>query len=715
MRIDLHCHTRNAKAGDGVGREIDPGAFAEKMRSAGVGIAGIANHNVFDYEQYIELRKASEGVCQVWPGVELDMQGENQWHLIVMCNPKEAETFRSAVANLIGETKPDDVLLAVEDVVSAIDSFDVLYIPHGHGKRSGKKPRNIPDDASELLESAVRNPRRIIHEPSHHSLGVLSRNGYRVILGSDVKDWNAYHGSNLMDLRFPIASFEAFARLVEGNVDEYNSCVLNEGAPASVTVVPLPGAKERTVELYRGVNIMFGQKGTGKSKLIEAVERGLREQGQTAALYRSSNFREAYDAELAPDWASCKASAVGADSCEDDFKAIEEWGESTVISLQSTYIRYHKAKITNKNRLRLKVADVTTLPHFTKESDLRRAKDDRGHVDAAIAELEQVDFGRYLSAAKVEELAFLLEELSEKASEAVEALVVEKYSIRLCKFSIENIKKHAERLCDAPSAPSSAGFLDFASNRIGLHRNCSEILANVNGQSRKTSVVFGVLKDKGTILTVTRYLMISEGSNPAEYFNNKMTPLTNIRRQVKKLQQEAFGNEAVSVCEGLVKLLKEKGVSSADDFVGVKKYTMLKGNEAPYVPSDGELAIVMLSRFLEEDRDYYLLDEPERGMGNSYVDEEIRPILLGLAARGKTVVAATHNANIAVRTAPVQAILAEYHGAGDFAIYSGSPFSNSLASHDDPSDTRIWSKVSMEILEGGEEAFYDRKDMYELS
>lgn len=715
MRIDLHCHTKRAKQGDGAGREVDPGTFAQTMADAEVGIAGIANHNTFDREQYLAFCKAADGVCQVWPGIEFDMAGSNQWHLIVTCNPKEVDAFHDVVDALIGDVRPDDVLLSVEQVVNAVDDLDVLYIPHSHGKQSGKKPRSIPKDSRKLLESMVRRPDRIIDEPTHHSLGVLSRNGYRVILGSDVKDWSTYDGTKLLDLRFPVASFEAFARLVEGNVDEYNSCVLNEGAPITVRVTPVEGAKERAINLFKGVTIIFGQKGSGKTKLIEAISRGLSQAGQEAAFYRSADYRSLYEQELVPDWESCKAHVVGADCCENEFKDIADWSESPVISLQTTYIHYHRSKITNRNRLRLKVADITTLPLFMRENELEKAKSDRDHINAAIAELEQVDIEGHLEAEKAATLTALLGELSLEASKAAEALVVEKYAIALCRFSINDIKRHAERLCDSPSAPSSAGFLDFATNRIKLHKSCSAILKNINGQDNVSSEVFGVLTDKGTILMVTRYLMIGERSNPTDYFNGKKTQLESTRKAIKKLQQEAFGSKAVSVCESLARTMRDKGISSADAFVGAKKYTVLKKTRAPYVPSDGELAIIMLSRFLAEDHDFYLLDEPERGMGNSYVDGEIRTKLLGLAARGKTVVVATHNANIAVRTSPVQALLAEYHGANDFAVYVGSPFSNLMVSCDNPADKRTWSKESMEILEGGEVAFYDRRDMYELS
>lgn len=48
MKIDLHCHTIEAKSGDG-GRDINPTSLAETLANNQVGIAAITNHNLFDF------------------------------------------------------------------------------------------------------------------------------------------------------------------------------------------------------------------------------------------------------------------------------------------------------------------------------------------------------------------------------------------------------------------------------------------------------------------------------------------------------------------------------------------------------------------------------------------------------------------------------------------------------------------------------------------
>ena len=52
MRIDLHCHTKRTKKGDGEGRNVTVELFKEKISNADIRIVAITNHNTFDLNQY---------------------------------------------------------------------------------------------------------------------------------------------------------------------------------------------------------------------------------------------------------------------------------------------------------------------------------------------------------------------------------------------------------------------------------------------------------------------------------------------------------------------------------------------------------------------------------------------------------------------------------------------------------------------------------------
>lgn len=157
----------------------------------------------------------------------------------------------------------------------------------------------------------------------------------------------------------------------------------------------------------------------------------------------------------------------------------------------------------------------------------------------------------------------------------------------------------------------------------------------------------------------------------------------------------------------------QTGIDSVKDFIGVRRFVELASTGIPYDPSDGEKGILLLERVLNQEADWYVLDEPEAGMSNSYIDGVIRPLVVKLGKAGKTVVIATHNANLAVRTLPYSSIYREHQNGQDYKTYIGNPFTDKLVNIDDSSDDVPWSGKSMEVLEGGEEAFFERMRIYE--
>jgi len=140
-----------------------------------------------------------------------------------------------------------------------------------------------------------------------------------------------------------------------------------------------------------------------------------------------------------------------------------------------------------------------------------------------------------------------------------------------------------------------------------------------------------------------------------------------------------------------------------------KRYFALNGTE--YTPSSGEASMVMLQKELGTDKDVYILDEPERSLGNEYISDVIVPLIRERARAGKKVFIATHDANIAVRTLPYSSVY-RHHGPEGYRTYIGNPFSNNLVNSDDESDQLDWKTISMRTLEGGREAFGERGRIY---
>ena len=141
----------------------------------------------------------------------------------------------------------------------------------------------------------------------------------------------------------------------------------------------------------------------------------------------------------------------------------------------------------------------------------------------------------------------------------------------------------------------------------------------------------------------------------------------------------------------------------------IKKCFKINGNN--YEPSTGESTMLLLHKELNQEKDIYILDEPEKSLGSDYISDVIVPMIKNKAKVGKKIFISTHDANIAVRTLPYNSIFRK-HDINDYSTFVGNPFSNTLININDENDSIDWKLTSMKTLEGGEEAFGERGRIY---
>ena len=138
MKIDLHCHTKRIKSGDGPGRNVTKDLFRKKIYDSDVKIVAITNHNTFDKEQFCDFRDAVSENCQLWPGVEIDIQQFNRsrWHLIVIANPDNLNVFSESVNLLFNGKNLETCTHTIKEVYDCLNKCDVIYIVHFHKKHA---------------------------------------------------------------------------------------------------------------------------------------------------------------------------------------------------------------------------------------------------------------------------------------------------------------------------------------------------------------------------------------------------------------------------------------------------------------------------------------------------------------------------------------------------------------------------------------------------
>lgn len=705
MKIDLHCHTKKVKKGDPAGREVTPEIFRQKIIDADVKIVAITNHNTFDYPQYTAFKKAVDGICQVWPGIEIDIKGtgKKRWHLIVIVSPERAAEFDVRILSLFKNVNLNTCSLTVKGVYDAIEDLEPIYVPHFH-----KEP-GISEDELKMLIELVNDTSRVFSEASNHrSLGVLANHGYNALIGSDVKDWNNYTNCSFAELRLPVENFRQFIMLSQRNTSVVKT-LLDKKDCIPVTAHP-HSSVDLELQFYQDINIIFGQKGTGKTEIIKSLVPGFTAKGLSCAMYIAMDRKEDFDALLSSTEMKDGASIMGIDLCRKEFEIIQNWTEKTPTPFER-YLEWMETKENNANKKRMRITEATEATAPT-SPDYEKHRTGFSFINRIFEDIACIDVSEYLTGAKQKQLIDLLLELKSAIVQRRTSDLIEEYSIQLTNYSINAIKRIADQKSETVSMPSTTGLSSFMNNRLELYQAVSKILKELQKPEVNKKERLGVLEDKGTLYINSKYRILRQ-----RYLDRESRPgagiraVGNIIQEMEELRNHILDNDISEIVTKLVSLCADNNVTSTESFIGYSKQVVLENGDE-YNPSNGEQGIIMLQKALSEERDCYLLDEPELGMGSSYIDATILPIIMDLAKRRKYVVVATHNANLAVRTLPYMSIY-RTHSNGQYETYTGNPFNDQLVNVTDPTDIMSWTEESLRTLEGSEKAFYERKNIYE--
>lgn len=704
MKIDLHCHTKKTKNGDGNGRNVKLELFKKKIIDSDVKIIAITNHNHFDIDQYNEFKNSVRDYCQVWPGVEIDIKGidGNKFHLIVVCDPMNVDKFASKVTDLFANEDINKCSLDIKNVYSKLHECNLLYIPHFH-----KEPRISKKDIDNL-EKLVGDKYRIFGETSdNRSLGVFANHDYRVIIGSDVKDWNQYENSTFAELKLPVENFSQFLLLSKRDENVVQT-LLNKKNSHELIGKPCEDIDIK-FKIYNDINIIFGQKGTGKSEILKSLFSAYTK-NYKAKKYVASEKEDQIKEILDIKNMNRDLSLVNSESCEEQFEKIFLWKDAAITSLEK-YYEWRKTRENNFNKKRMKITESTISDY--QQNSIEKYNFDKKQINTMQSSYQCIKLiDKYVDKCEKECLGKLINKIKKVNKEFLIDSLVNKYSIELTNYTIDKIKQIADKNTNCISKPSSTGFSEYVKKRILIKNATKKILDNINVPEHSKRELLGNLEEKGSIYIKSLYRMLCRDSRKDE-FEISINALKKIKNLLKDINCNICNDKLPILINNFVELCNEKNVKSTEKFLGLSRMiTTEDGKE--YKPSSGEKGILLLQKLLKEDVDGYFLDEPELGMGNSYIDSIIRPQIINLSKRNKTIVIATHNANIAVRTLPYMSIFRS-HKNGNYSTYVGNPFNDKLVNIYNKSDVISWTAESLHTLEGGKEAFYERKNIYESS
>ena len=712
MKIDVHVHTKKTKKGDAKTREIDAQRFHEIISSTDVKIVAITNHNHFDLTQYNDFTETVGDDFQIWPGAELDiLENCRRGHLLVVVSPNHAESMAKIMDSLCKGITPDDFNIPIDSIISNFDKLNPIYIAHYN-----KMPDLLNEDIDKLI-AKTSNRNRVLKEATNSiSAGIFLSHGHSSIYGSDIQDWDKYQALSieLPDLRLPVESFEQFCLLLNKDQTAINT-LLDKKEPEKISIKPFEDRKLLEIKVYNDINVFFGAKGTGKSKILEAIKGYYASKGISANKFESGSTKleDVYD--FSGKKITIDLKDYDIDYCNKEIDLIRKAQEKDVTSL-SKYRQFYSETIKNNKAKKINIKDF--LPE-----DIKIHEREFKSVNAVHKKFKE--FKAYLETDKsvnkfveesnlselVNNLTAILDDIDKKRLKSfVEAKVV-----YLFNSLVEKIKHEVSRKTGTPKKPSTTGFRGYASNRIKIEVAAKSVLKNIE---KKIDILFeyvGSLDEKGDLYCKTE-ILIQDGNIRDGRFKpigsvNK-NPQKEFSKVIKLVNDNLYSSQLFERIDELNSIESIDSIPTILELLVFSKYFTI--NKELYEPSTGESSMLLLHKELKEDKDVYILDEPEKSLGNEYISNVIVPLIKEKAKNGKKIFIATHDANIAVRTLPYNSVFREHKKGGcECETFVGNPFSNHLINIKDERDQIDWKEISMRTLEGGKNAFGERGQIYE--
>ena len=707
MKIDIHCHTKKIRSGEPESRAVTKEVFLKSIQDAGVDIVAITNHDIFDKNQYDEFVEYVGSKFQIWPGIELDtLHSGNNFHLILVGDPACAGVFDEKVKQLTNG-KSGDFTIELDSIINHFSGENILYIPHFGSKRPA-----ISEDNLEYLKGRLgkKSPRVIVEDTNVRSAGILTSHGFNAITGSDVRDWDNYSACEVSSLRLPIDTFGQFCLFLDRDKSTIET-MLNKTSNYEYTGRPKEDGPKITipVKLYNEVNILFGDKGLGKTNILKSVRKEAEAGGKIVSTYIASEKDDYFNELLDVSDMDRTASKLGMDACEEEFACIKQWSDKTPTSLQP-YADYAKSAETRRAKNKIQLSETELLDDYDSRN-LEGAIKDRDEYKKCAQSIKQIA-ARYVSSHELTSFEGSIDGLYGKISEKVKDELTLKYVTQLYNRTIDFIKDKVSDKTGTVSKPNSPGFKQYAMNKLELKQSLDKITGFLSLKDKKYTESFriGELGDKGNLYIQKEWSMLGNTGYEKYKGSIKIEDLKKARKDLKDLKGGVFSDGIEDMLDNCRSSLSQ--IDSLDVFVGLRKYPTLNNDGKEYSPSNGEKAIIAIQQALDCKADFYVLDEPELSLGGEYIDNVIREKISKLGRAKKTVFIATHNANIAVRTLPYTSIYRKYD-KGEYKTYVGNPFTNKLLNINDDNDALSWREESMRTLEGGEAAFKNRGEIYE--
>lgn len=673
-RCDLHIHTVPSVSDRLF--TYDKDVLLDYVTKTELDVIAITNHNLFDYTQFQEIKNALTQIV-ILPGIEVDLEGG---HILVITNNDDGTLFDfnakcEEVKNLI-KTKDDDI--SYDTFIRIFgDLSKYLLIPHYE-----KDPRLHKDIIKKLgrniIAGEVSSVKKFIYmEREEGELTPVYFSDFRIEKGVSADKYPVSH---------------TFFDVDQVNVNTLKLCLMDK---TKVSLTSQKGIKLFQIfpngqMLSTGLNIMFGKRSTGKTHTLNAIANRFEGKAkyikQFELLNTSRNDSDQFESDL----------KIRQENSTEDY--LREFGIIVTDMLKTCSAEEDEIKLQKfldavmSSAHQSNVNDVFSKSQLFNESDFKEQNYDeiKRLIKAVLTLLESQLYkslvNKYLPETS---LKLLLKELIEQCRKDY---ITNQY-FKEVNNMIKMVKESLQLKSAAPRIPNIDLYQYF------INKKKREVFAQV---------AIAIKKIRTISTEKAGHFTISVSSRP---FVNASDLKTVGLRQISLTNAFAKYGDPIQYLNEL----KAAGVDSDRIYklFAAIDYKILNSSGLPV--SGGERSEF---NFLQKIKDAILcdiliIDEPESSFDNLFLKNEVNKFIKEMA-ENMPVIISTHNNTIGGSIKPDYILYTEKKIQANephFNIYSGYPTAKYLK---DVNGNAIENyQITMNSLEAGEQAYSERKDIYE--
>ena len=681
MKIDLHIHTIKNNYLDRA-FYFDATAMKEYVSSNSLDVIAITNHNLFDKNNFEDIKRELKNIdCLVLPGIEISLE---TGHIILIFDDVPANiSVLNNISSFIKLSERDDQYrMTIHDFNNMCCGHGAIIIPHYEKSPKISKAvlNQITDD---IYVGEVDSPKKFYKLKKDSELAPVYFSDIRIGESPELEDYRnksrfTYIDCNDKSFNSLKASLKSNSTYISSKKIPEQFDILNGNASAST-----------------GINVLIGKRSSGKTYTLNHIS----EEKTNNCLY-IKQFEITKDCDENAFKTAVEASEKRivhdyVDGINEAFNILEK---SNANSLKTAFVDY----ITSlKDCADEKIADIYSKCPLYNYSEI--TKKSIIEIDKLVKAIEVL-----LDAS--DQYKSMIEKRIQRSSLVAlyNELITEKKNIAITNRAVELANKITKQISSLLGQNSSAkqikrcNILDYFES-IYIKKKFDDLINSLNERVVEEDMVFSKFKKK-TILrrqidkrTWKAQLKLQQGNNIDYLSDNKPSDA-----YLKYLTDSTISHKVIGDDRYLVFFKTETEVHNEND----KEI------------SGGQRAEYILLRKLSDYKmyDIILIDEMESSFDNPFLNSEVvnKIKMIGQTA---TVFISTHNNNLGVSLKPNYYIYHEAvnkNGSIQFKHYCGNANDDYLVCPNDNEQKKL-SKVLVDTMEANENAYYERKEKYEIA